>query len=101
MTVNEAFRKLLKAAERFEAKTPQYRRIEQERQALREAIFNAQLILSTEPPFRKSSQDKPKASAEEITEAAVLLRSLPGGKKMSPEQRRAMQQRKSKARQKP
>jgi hypothetical protein len=46
MALYETFKKLLAAAEQFEAKAPQYRRIEREQQALREAITSAQLALS-------------------------------------------------------
>lgn len=48
MSLRDTLTRLLEAAERFEGKTPKYRRIESERQALREAITQAQLVLSLE-----------------------------------------------------
>jgi hypothetical protein len=48
MTLSHALKELLQAAQRFEIKTPQYKRIESERQALREAMTHAQLVLSVQ-----------------------------------------------------
>ncbi|WP_447983834.1 hypothetical protein [Nitrospira sp. Nam74] len=48
MAFRDTLKTLLEAAERFEGKTPKYRRIESERQALREAITQAQLVLSVQ-----------------------------------------------------
>jgi hypothetical protein len=46
MTLRQTLQALLTAAENFEAKAARHRRIESERQALREAITQAQLVLS-------------------------------------------------------
>ena len=48
MTLRETLSRLLEAAHRFEAKTPKYRRIESERQALRDVMTDAQLVLSVQ-----------------------------------------------------
>ena len=49
MTLREALsRRLLEAAHRFEANTPKCRRIESERQALRDVMTDAQLVLSVQ-----------------------------------------------------
>jgi DNA-binding LytR/AlgR family response regulator len=66
MMLRETLRRLLEAAQRFEVKTPQYRRIASDRQALQEAITQAQLVLSV--------QDAPKEKAKN---AASSLRSVP------------------------
>ena len=67
MTLHQTLRRLLDAAQRFEMKTPKYRRLESERQALQEAITQAQLVLSV----HDVSQEKSKT-------AGRALRSLPG-----------------------
>ena len=59
-----AFRRLLTAAVAFEKKAPKHKRIEQEREALREAIYQAQLLLSVSEHERKAGK----------------LRAIPGGK---------------------
>lgn len=46
MTLHETLKRLIDTARRFEMKTPKYRRLESERQALQEAITDAQLVLS-------------------------------------------------------
>ena len=46
MMLRETLRRLLEAAQGFEMKTPRYRRIASERQALQDAITQAQLVLS-------------------------------------------------------
>ncbi len=66
MTLRETLTRLLEAAQRFEMKTPKYRRIDSERQALQEAITHAQLVLSV--------QDAPK---EKTKNAGSSLRSVP------------------------
>lgn len=58
MTLRETLEQLLKAADQFETKTPQYKKIETERQALREAITHTQLVLSIQPP-RQEKPTKP------------------------------------------
>jgi hypothetical protein len=69
MTLRDTLKQLLEAAQRFERKTPQYKRIEVERQALRETMTQAQLILSVPEP----AQEKEKS-------AGRLLRSVPDGR---------------------
>ena len=69
MTLRESFKHSLEAAERFELKTPQYKRIESERQALREAMTHAQLVLSVQEP----SKERGKTSGKP-------LRAVPGGR---------------------
>jgi len=59
-----AFRRLLQAAVAFEKKAPKQQRIERERETLREAIYQAQLLLSV-----LERQGKP-----------GKLRAIPGGK---------------------
>jgi hypothetical protein len=66
MTLQETLRRLLEAAQGFEMKTPQYRRIECEWQALREAIMHAQLMLSV--------QELPKPTQKH---AGTSLRTVP------------------------
>jgi len=67
MTLHQTLRRLLDAAQRFEMKTPKYRRLESERQALQEAITHAQLVLSVhDVPHVKSKT------------ARRTLRSVPG-----------------------
>ena len=53
MALYDTLKHLLEAAERFETKTPQYKRIESERQALREAMTHAQLVLSVQEPSKE------------------------------------------------
>ncbi|HKN87613.1 MAG TPA: hypothetical protein VJV04_12190 [Nitrospiraceae bacterium] len=67
MTLRETLRRLTDTAQRFEMKTPKYRRLEAERQALQEAITDAQLVLSV--------HDLPK---EKSKNAGRALRSVPG-----------------------
>lgn len=69
MTLHDTLRQLLDAAQQFETKTPQYKRIESERQALREAMTHAQLRLSV-PESPKESDKATKKG----------LRSLTGGR---------------------
>lgn len=55
----KALRELLRTAVHFEKKTPKLQRIESQRQALREAITQAQLVLSLEKqaPFLPGISD--------------------------------------------
>ena len=46
MDLEHTFNRLLRAAKRFEKRAPKYQRIENERQALRDAITDAELVLS-------------------------------------------------------
>ena len=69
MALRDTLYELLEAAQRFEIKTPQYKRIESERQALREAMTHAQLILSVQDSLKGSDKG-----------SATSLRSLPGGR---------------------
>lgn len=66
MMLRETLRRLLEAAQGFEMKTPRYRRIASERQALQDAITQAQLVLSVEDAPKKKAKD-----------AASSLRSVP------------------------
>jgi len=67
MTLHETLRRLMDTAQQFEMKTPKYRRLESERQALQDAIMDAQLVLSVhEAPAGKSKS------------AGRALRSVPG-----------------------
>src|SRR3712207_6127332 len=86
MNHQQALRRLLDAAVRFEAKAARQSRIETERRALQEAITEAQLVLSVGAQNRKAADD-PDFSAETVMEAGALLRSLPGGKAMRDERR--------------
>ena len=69
MALRDTLKQLLEAAQRFEVKTPQYKRIESERQALREAMTHAQLVLSVQEPSkeREKTSEKP-------------LHAVPGGR---------------------
>ena len=46
MDLEHTFSRLLRAAKHFEKRAPKYQRIENERQALRDAITDAELVLS-------------------------------------------------------
>ncbi|HZS11124.1 MAG TPA: hypothetical protein VFA38_02670 [Nitrospirales bacterium] len=46
MDLEHTFSRLLRAAKHFEKRAPKYQRIERERQALRDAITDAELVLS-------------------------------------------------------
>ena len=56
MVLRDTLKQLLEAAQRFEVKTPQYKRIESERQALREAMTHAQLVLSVQESVKMSDK---------------------------------------------
>jgi hypothetical protein len=73
MTLRETLKRLLEAAQQFEMKTPKYRRVESERQRLREAITGAQLVLSVQ----ELPQEKQKTGASS-------LRSVPTGTSKNP-----------------
>lgn len=60
MALYDTLKHLLEAAERFETKTPQYKRIESERRALREAMTHAQLVLSVQEPSRERERTSEK-----------------------------------------
>ena len=66
MTLHETLRRLMDTAQRFEMKTPKYRRLESERRALQDAIMDAQLLLSVHASTGKSKG------------AGRALRSVPG-----------------------
>ena len=68
MTLRNTLKQLLEAAQRFESKTPQYKRIEVERQALRETMTQAQLILSV-----------PESAHEKEKSVGRLLGPVPDG----------------------
>ena len=59
MTLRETLSRLLETAQQFEIKTPKYQRIESERQALRDAITNAQLILSVPEQTKQTQKTAP------------------------------------------
>ena len=64
MSLRGTLKRLLEAAQRFEVKTPKYQRIESERQNLREAITDAQLLLSVqELPQEKQKTTSPSLPA--------------------------------------
>jgi hypothetical protein len=69
MALRDTLKQLLEAAQRFEVKTPQYKRIESERQALREAMTHAQLVLSVQESVKMSDKGSERS-----------LRSIPGGR---------------------
>ena len=46
LDLEHTFTRLLRAAKQFEKRAPKYQRIERERQALRDAITDAELVLS-------------------------------------------------------
>jgi len=69
MALRDTLKQLLEAAQRFEVKTPQYKRIESERQALREAMTHAQLVLSVQESVKMSDKG-----------SEGSLRSIPGGR---------------------
>ena len=54
MTLRETLSRLLEAAQQFQIKTPKYQRIESERQALRDAITDAQLVLSVQEQTKQT-----------------------------------------------
>lgn len=61
MTLHETLRRLMDTAQRFERKTPKYRRLASERQALQEAITDAQLVLSVHDVPRGKSKSAGRA----------------------------------------
>lgn len=65
MTLREALRRLLETAQRFEMKSPKYRRVESERQALQDAMTYAQLVLSVQ----ESPQEKQKSAGSAVRPA--------------------------------
>jgi hypothetical protein len=73
MNCQEVLRVLLQAAARFESKAAHHQRIEAERVALREAITQAQLLLSV----RES--EKPETDASVLRPITEVTR-LKGGK---------------------
>ena len=75
----QALRRLLDAAVRFEARAARQSRIETERRALQEAITEAQLVLSVGGQEPKATDDSD-FSSETVMEAGAPLRGLPGGK---------------------
>jgi hypothetical protein len=62
MSLRDTLKRLLEAAQQFEVKTPKYRRIESERHTLREAITDAQLVLSVQ----ELPQEKQKTTAPSV-----------------------------------
>lgn len=68
MMLRETLRRLLDAARQFEMKTPKYRRIAAERQALDDAITDAQLVLSVGDVPNEQSKNPGRP-----------IRSVPGG----------------------
>jgi hypothetical protein len=91
MDQTEILKELTAAAERFVQKAPKQQRLEADRAALLDAITRAQLLLSTIQRNRKAGREQRPVSMEDVTEAASLLRSLPGQRAMAPEQRQAVQ----------
>jgi hypothetical protein len=81
-------RRLLDAAVRFEAKAAKHARIEAERNVLRDAITEAQLLLSVTGGKHKPPAKEPIPSAEDVRETGVLLRSVPRTNAMRAEQQR-------------
>jgi hypothetical protein len=64
MSLRDTLKRLLEAAQRFEMKTPKYQRIDSERHTLREAITDAQLVLSVqELPEQKQQTAAPSLQA--------------------------------------
>jgi hypothetical protein len=73
MMPRDILKQLLEVAQRFEMKTPKYKRIEPERQALRETITQAQLVLSVQEPVQeketspeRSLRSVPRRSSKKI-----------------------------------
>jgi hypothetical protein len=46
LDLKQAFRRLFRAAQRFEQRAPKYQKLEADRQELRDALTNAALLLS-------------------------------------------------------
>ena len=75
MDITETFRALLDAAVRFERKAANEKRVGPEREALREAITRAQLILSVQD--KPDDQEGPK---QPIQSRLQILAGVKGGK---------------------
>jgi hypothetical protein len=95
METTTVLRELMTAAERFVNKAPKHARLETERQVLLDALMRAQLVLSTPrhgaAERTRKEQNHPTKGDQERTEAAALLRSLPGERAMSPRQKHKIQ----------
>jgi hypothetical protein len=78
MKTVDTLRALLKAAVQFEAKAAHHKRIEREREALNEAITQAQLLLSVRDTANTSPSDQ--ADRPPPSRTTPNLRGLRGGK---------------------
>lgn len=90
MNTVEVLKQVTESAQRFVNKAPKQARLQVERQALLDAITRAQLVLSVSPE-KLQRQQHDSSTEEDRTEAAALLRSLPGPQALSIRQQEILQ----------
>jgi hypothetical protein len=87
MELASTLHKLFQAAKAFEKRAPQYQRIEQEREALRDALVEAGLVLSTLSESRRNGEaesrqkDKMESSRNGTTKSPASGKRSRGGQK--------------------